>query len=137
MLRLLFVTLPLFLSLPLKAEFLDLPPSELQAMLDQGVPLVDIRTKREWQQTGVVEGSRLITFFDEKGGYDVEKWMTEFSEVATADQPVILICRTGNRTGQIGQFLDRKMGYRKVYHVAGGIKAWLRTGKNSTVATVR
>lgn len=128
MLRGSIAVLLLFLALPLRAELVDVPPAELQAMLDQGVPLVDVRTAPEWKQTGVVKGSHLMTFFDERGRYDVEKWMAEFSKVASPDDPVILICRSGNRTGQIGRFLDQKMGYRKVYHVAGGIKAWLRDG---------
>ncbi len=137
MLRISIAALLLTLALPLRAEFINLPPAELQAMLARGVPLVDVRTAPEWHQTGVVKGSHLITFFDERGRYDVEKWMAEFSKVASPDQPVILICRSGNRTGQIGRFLDTKMGYEHVYDVAGGIKAWLREGNEPEKLTTR
>jgi len=37
--------------------------AKLKELLGQGVLLVDIRREEEWQQTGIVEGSKTITFF--------------------------------------------------------------------------
>jgi len=42
---------------------------------------------------------------------------------AIKDKPVVLYCRTGNRTGQVMMALER-MGYEKVVHLSRGIIAY-------------
>lgn len=37
--------------------------------------------------------------------------------------PVIVICRSGKRSGQIGQFLEQ-MGFSDVINLAGGMNSW-------------
>ena len=54
-----------------KAEVIQVDNEALKQLLNAGVPLIDVRTASEWQQTGIIEGSHLLTFFDEKGQYDV------------------------------------------------------------------
>jgi rhodanese-related sulfurtransferase len=88
-----------------------------------------VRTAGEWKQTGVIKGSHLLTFFDEQGRVDVNAWMAAFSKIAGPNDPVVLVCRSGNRTGQITQFLDQKAGYKKVSHLSRGINQWLANGK--------
>ena len=39
----------------------------LKNLISEGVPLIDIRTPGEWSETGIIEGSYQITFFNEKG----------------------------------------------------------------------
>jgi rhodanese-related sulfurtransferase len=93
------------------------------------VPVVDVRTPAEWLETGVVAGSRLHTFFDEHGRYDLDSWMSAMGEVAGPQDPVVLICRSGNRSLTIARYLDRKAGYRRIYNVRQGIRGWIRDGK--------
>jgi hypothetical protein len=40
---------------------------QLKALLAQGVQIYDIRRPEEWRSTGVVEGSRKLTFVDAGG----------------------------------------------------------------------
>ncbi len=47
---------------------------------------------------------------------------------ALKDEPVILYCRTGNRTGQVMAALER-MGYEKIVHLSRGILSF--TGATS------
>ena len=109
----------------------DITPDELQELKNQGAVLIDIRTPMEWQQTGVVPGSKLLTFFDMYGNYDIERFMSEFQKlVPTKDTPFILICRTGSRTTTVGNFLANQMGYTNAMHLAGGIFAWANAGKS-------
>jgi len=83
----------------------DLSPQEVKEAQEQGAVLIDIRTPLEWQQTGVVPGSKLLTFFDDYGNYDIEKFMEEFQKlVPTKDTPFVLICRTGSRTATVEFF---------------------------------
>ena len=96
--------------------------------------MVDIRTAPEWEETGIVPGSRLLTFFDERGRYDAGRWLEQLKATARPEQAVILICRTGNRTRMVGQMLSQQAGYAKVYNVKTGIKGWQRDGGAVTAA---
>lgn len=110
------------------AEVGQLSNEQLKQLMDENVPLIDIRTKGEWQETGVIKGSHLLTFFDERGKYDMDKWLAELDKIAKKDQKFVLICRSGNRTGQVSNFLDKKLGYSQVNHLKRGIKVWIRSG---------
>jgi rhodanese-related sulfurtransferase len=126
--KLLFL-LTLLCAFPVSAEVTNIDNAQLESLMKEGVPVVDIRREEEWQQTGVIKGSHLITFFDKKGNYDVAAWLGKLAPVAGKDQPFILICRTGNRTGTVSNFLDKKLGYSKVYNVQKGITDWIAKGK--------
>lgn len=130
--KLIFLFLSLFFASSVSAEVVNIGNIELKKAIAEGIPIIDIRRSEEWRQTGVIEGSHLLTFFDKKGKYDVNKWMAEFSEIAGQDDHFILICRTGNRTGMVGRFLDEKLRYNKVSHVNKGITHWIAAG-NPTV----
>lgn len=117
------------LGLPLaRAEVVDISNAELARLAVSGVPIVDIRTEGEWKETGVVPGSRLITLFDERGRPD-PAWLEKVREVAKPDQPVVVICRSGNRTRAASDLLSRQGGYAKVYNVRDGIRAWAKEGR--------
>jgi len=107
--------------------YTNLDNAQLQALLAQGIPIVDIRRPGEWTQTGVVESSHLITFVDDRGR-PMPDFLPRFSEVADKDDPVILICRTGNRTDVLGRQMVEKLGYTQVYNVRDGITRWIREG---------
>ncbi|BAF70714.1 rhodanese-like domain-containing protein [Nitratiruptor sp. SB155-2] len=107
----------------------DISPEYLKKLKNEGVVLIDIRTPMEWQQTGVVPGSKLLTFFDEFGRYNIDAFMDEFQKlVPTKDTPFVLICRTGSRTATVGNFLANQMGYTNAMHLAGGIYSWHADG---------
>ena len=50
-----------------QAEIVNIGNAELERLTALGVPLVDIRTEPEWRATGVLAGSRALTFFDAQG----------------------------------------------------------------------
>lgn len=126
--RLMFLVIFLWAFSSSHAQVSNIDNAELKQLIAQGVPVIDVRRPEEWKQTGVVEGSHLLTFFDKKGKYDVNKWMTEFSKIAGQNDDFVLICRTGNRTGTISKFLDGKLNYQKVSNVTKGITQWIRHG---------
>ncbi|MCU0509220.1 MAG: rhodanese-like domain-containing protein [Anaerolineae bacterium] len=43
------------------------------------------------------------------------------------DKPVVVTCRSGNRSAQVTQFL-REQGYTNVHNMEGGILAWQGAG---------
>ncbi|MCK5697690.1 MAG: rhodanese-like domain-containing protein [Gammaproteobacteria bacterium] len=122
----LFVTI--FSLSNVSAEVGQLNNDQLKQLMAEGVPLIDIRTAGEWKETGIVKGSHLLTFFDERGKYNMDKWLSDLSKITTKNKKFILICRSGNRTGQISQFLDKKLDYKQVNHLQRGIINWIKAG---------
>lgn len=100
--------------------------AQLKALLDQGVPLYDIRRPEEWRQTGVLAGSRQLTYVDADGRVNPELLRRIQAEVAK-DAPIALICRTGNRTDGLARELAA-LGYSRIYNVRDGIVRWTAEG---------
>ncbi len=88
--------------------------------------IVDIRTEGEWMETGIVPGSKTITFFDERGGYDAEGFLKQMDELGGKDVEIGLICRTGSRTAQVAGFM-KQQGYN-VKNLVGGVMKLAREG---------
>jgi rhodanese-related sulfurtransferase len=116
-------------ALAVRADVVNIDNAELARLAASGVAVIDIRTEGEWKETGVIAGSRLMIFFDEKGRADPPAWLEKVKAVAKPDQPVILICRSGNRTRAATQFLSQQAGYKTVYNASGGMIAWARDGR--------
>jgi len=122
----------LLLASAADAEVFDIDNAELARLMAAGVPVIDIRTAGEWQQSGVVAGSKLITYVDEQGRVDAPAWLAKVQGVAKPDQPVIVICRSGNRTRAASQLLSQQAGYQRVYNVKDGMRAWVQEGRPVT-----
>lgn len=85
---------------------------------DDTAQLVDVREPVEWAETGVPQGAYLIPL-----GELEQRAPTEL----TADRPVYVICRSGNRS-RTGAAILVGLGFARVFNVDGGIKAWSGTG---------
>ncbi len=100
--------------------------------IKSGVKIIDIRTESEWLQTGILPGSYPITFFDERGNYNVSDFLSKLNRVVEDGEKFALICRTGHRSSIVSKFLS-KNGY-DVINLVGGInyaihKLGIRTEK--------
>ena len=105
----------------------EVDSSQVLEMLKRGVPVIDIRRQDEWIETGVIEGSRLMTAFDQNGVL-TPGFPERFTGLIKKDEEVVLICHSGSRTYYIGQALSQQLGYQKVFHANHGIVHWLRKG---------
>ena len=127
--RRLLATCCLFLlATAARAEIVNIDNATLARLLASGVPIIDIRTPPEWEASGVIAGSRLITFFDSQGAFDAQSWLGRVKTFARPEQPLIVICRSGNRTRAVSQFLSQQAGYGRVYNVTDGIRGWIAGG---------
>ncbi|MFT5893676.1 MAG: rhodanese-related sulfurtransferase [bacterium] len=126
-----FIILTIVLGLPAQvvADVMEVDNPTLQGLQAQGVTIIDIRRPDEWSNTGIIEGSHGITFFDAKGRYDVNAWLAELSELIRPDQPFVLICARGVRSSKLAGLLDKQLGYSAVHNVTDGILEWLKQGK--------
>lgn len=129
----LFAGLMLALSLPSFAQPVNVDIKQLKNLLDNEVVVIDVRTPAEWSQTGIVPNSHPIMFFDERRKAFPQSWMQQASQFINAEQPVAIICRSGKRSYAVAEYLMLRHGYKHVYNVKGGIKAWIKAG-NATVA---
>jgi rhodanese-related sulfurtransferase len=93
----------------------DIPPSEATRMLSHDEPLLlDVREIDEFR-AGYLMGAKHIPLGQLAAKAD------QFAE--WKDKPVIIYCRSGNRSGvACGQLA--KLGFTKLHNLAGGILAW-------------
>ena len=124
-------------TLTFEVELLDtmIPPQLGQAtsqeLLDaqkNGTIIVDIRRPEEWVETGVIEGAELITAFTADGGLHPEFQPKFFALVQDPSTPIMLYCRTGNRTGMLGDALLNQVGLTNISHLTDGIVGWSAAG---------
>ena len=116
-------------SAPLRAEVAHVDNTALDRLLDAGVPIIDIRRSEEWDATGVIEGSHLLTFFDAQGNYDARAWLTKLSAIAVPDERVAIICHSGGRSSVVSRFLDEQVDFQRVFNVRKGIAEWIAEGR--------
>lgn len=126
-----FLFLSFFSAILVAAELADLSVEQIQTMQQNSDALViDIRTEKEWQTTGIIPNSHKLEFFNSNGKYDSDKWLAQLEQLKSSpDQPIILVCRSGNRSGVVGNFLAEQLGMKNVYHFSTGIKSWIQAGK--------
>ena len=97
----------------------------------QGAVIVDIRREDEWQKTGIIDGAKTITAFT-KAGRPHQDFQQKFSSIASSlETPIVLYCRTGNRTSKLGNALVSQMGYSNLSHLRNGITGWIKDGMKS------
>lgn len=113
------------------AELGQLTPAQLETMQTQQQALVlDIRTAKEWRDTGLIPQSQPLEFFDEQGHYNLDKWLIQAKSLQkSAEQPIILVCRSGNRSGKLGNMLTNQLGMKNIYHLSNGIMSWIKADK--------
>lgn len=97
------------------------------AFANENIKIIDIRTPSEWRETGIVKGSYTIMFFDEKGNFNVEDFLSQLDSVVNKDEQFALLCRVGSRTAIVSEFLSERLGYR-VINLNGGIMKMIYEG---------
>ena len=127
-----FIIILLSLTAQAFAEVKEADNQEIISLMQSGVPIIDIRRAEEWSDTGVIKQSNLLTFFDKQGKYNIDKWLPELKKIVKEGDPVIIICRSGRRSGIVSKFLDEQAYYANVYNASGGILSWI-SSKNEII----
>lgn len=94
-----------------------LSPAQVQQAADAGAQLVDVRTPEEFQ-AGHIQGAKLIPL------QELENRLDEIDK----SKPVVLVCRSGNRSGQAYKLLKAR-GYQSHSHLEGGMSRWAAEGR--------
>jgi rhodanese-related sulfurtransferase len=95
-----------------------LDPAGLHALLDSAVPpqLVDVRSAAEVGR-GVIAGAKHI---------ELAALPARAGELDAA-APCVLYCLSGARSAQACALLAQR-GFQRLYHLDGGIAAWVKAG---------
>ncbi|MDM7322032.1 MAG: rhodanese-like domain-containing protein [Gammaproteobacteria bacterium] len=103
----------------LTRKYAEISPTEAARMMSHEEPLLlDVREINEYRE-GHLRDAKHIPLGQLGSKIDqLTSWK---------DKPVIIYCRTGNRSGVACNLLA-KHGFTKLYNLAGGIMAWTHDG---------
>jgi len=106
--------LPILWSATLPGEPKEMEPIQLRTYMrkNPGTQLIDVRTSEE-RQRGKISRSKHIPVGE----------ISSARDRLNMEKPVITYCRSGRRGQTAAEILD-KMGFREVYNLRGGIKAY-------------
>lgn len=90
-------------------------------MRADGALVVDIRTAQEWQEGGVIEGAKLVTFMD------AQSFLAEIGGDLAEGQDLVLVCRSGRRSGAAAEALAGLIPNR-IISLDGGMNAVIGAG---------
>jgi len=95
----------------------DVTPKTVEELRETGaIAIIDVREPSEYAE-GRIPGATLIPLGELANRTD---------EVPT-DLPVVMVCRSGNRSGQAVQILQ-KAGFTNIHNMTGGMIAWGQAG---------
>ncbi len=99
----------------------NISATEFQQIINskKDVVVLDVRTLEE-VAAGAIEGSTHLDIYDPK--------FKQTLEGMDKDKPVMVYCAVGGRSAQAMQMI-KKMGFKEVYNLSGGIRAWQNEGK--------
>ena len=106
------------------AEIVDVNNEQITELSNSNIPIVDVRRSSEWEQTGVIPNSILLTFFDEEGDYNYHQWYEKLRLEIDESKPIILICRSGKRSKIIAQMMNENFDH-VIYNAKRGIISWI------------
>ena len=87
---------------------------ELKAMLDnkENFQLIDVREPYEHEMADI-------------GGDKIPMGEIPVSlDKIAKDKPVVIYCRSGNRSGQVCNYIAQELQQENIYNLKGGILAW-------------
>lgn len=90
----------------------EISVDEAAQLREEGAFILDVREPQEWE-AGHISGANLIPLGE------IPDRLDEIPQ----DQTVVVVCRSGNRSGQATQFL-RQSGYGLATSMAGGMSQW-------------
>ena len=115
------------------ADVVDVNNEQILELSKINIPIVDVRSISEWEQTGVIPDSILLTFFDKEGKYNFDEWYEKLRLEIDEGKPIILICRTGRRTKIIAKMMEINKFDNVIYNAKSGITSWI----NEKLITVK
>jgi rhodanese-related sulfurtransferase len=96
-------------------------PTEAHKLMQEGAALVDVRTKPELLYVGRVPGALAVEWQTYPGNRPNPEFLAELAASVPKDQPVMFICRSGNRSHFAAEAATRA-GWKEAYNVLEGFE---------------
>jgi rhodanese-related sulfurtransferase len=96
-------------------------PVEAHELTQAGAKLIDVRTKPELQYVGKIPGSIAIEWQTYPGNRPNPEFIPELAAIASRDDTVMFICRSGARSHSAAEAAARA-GYKHAYNVLEGFE---------------
>ena len=95
-----------------------IPIGQARSEIESGVRVIDVREPHEWEEAHLEQAIHV----------PMDEVPARIDEVAPdSSEPLILYCRTQNRSGKVAELLGG-LGYEDVRVIEGGIVAWSEAG---------
>ena len=89
---------------------------------DSNVVVIDVRTPGEFTgELGHIPGAIL------RPVQTIDQWANEAKKLREQNKKIVLVCRSGNRSGVAARTLA-EMGLDSLFNVQGGMRAWNAAG---------
>lgn len=105
--------------------------NKLIELINQNAVALDIRTEDQWQKTGVIKGSFQETAFNKDGKFNVYL-IDKIRALAGSESQnieIIFISNDGETAAILGNAFAEDLGFKNVFVLNGGIKAWISEKK--------
>ncbi len=95
--------------------FKEIKPAEATSLINkEGAVVVDVRDDKEYGEGHILNAINMPLGLFEQRVQELESYKSD---------PIIVYCRTGQRSAKVGAVL-RRQGFERLYKISGGILAW-------------
>jgi rhodanese-related sulfurtransferase len=112
----------LFFTLNLQASVQSVNKEQLDKWISKGIKVIDIRSKKQWNKTGIIPGSYTVTYKEKR---TLKIWLRTFNRIVkNKSLSFVLVDQTGKKSSQLAKVLHKKYGYRNGFYLQSGIQEW-------------
>tara|TARA_Y100001970_G_scaffold184399_1_gene224273 strand:+ start:5654 stop:6379 length:726 start_codon:yes stop_codon:yes gene_type:complete len=114
-------------AIPPKYRTID--SKQLLLALTGNYIIMDIRTKKERQKTGIIPGSILLTAFDNSGNF-YPNFLKSYNDLIDDSDKVIFVSDKGEISSILANGFVENFGKKNIYTLKGGIKELIKDNFN-------
>ena len=103
-------------------------PYQLSNKKTDGFKIIDIRTLKEREETGIIKGSLEMTAFDNLGNFNSE-FVKFFEKQIKPKDHVIFVSKKGDISSILANGFVEQLGKKNIYTLVGGIDKWILEGR--------
>lgn len=90
----------------------DIGTEELREKIKQGVILLDVRSRQEYQEGHIIGAINIPE-------YEIDRRVEQ--EIQNKNLPIVIYCQYGSRSRNVYDKMKRK-GYTNIYNLKGGLE---------------
>ncbi len=109
---------------------------DMASLMAAGAKIIDIRHIAAVKKTGIIKGAKIITAFNKKMEFK-QSFVAKFQKYIGADDIVVLIGEIERATLSLAHIISSQGGYKNIYILNGGIKAWVDAKRPTITSPVK